>query len=111
MIQPIRLGPAPRRRRLGSPFVHATWTVSDPEVAAVLEWWSANAQHLPWRASRDVYAVWVSEVMSAQTNVGRAAEAWSRVDGPLADGAGAGGGVAGRCAVRVAGARLSAAGT
>lgn len=78
MIQPIRLRPAPRRRRLGSPSVHATWTVTDPEVAAVLEWWTANAQHLPWRASRDVYAVWVSEVMSAQTNVGRAAEAWSR---------------------------------
>ncbi len=56
----------------------ATWTVTDPEVGAVMEWWTANARHLPWRASRDVYAVWVSEVMSAQTNVGRAAEAWSR---------------------------------
>jgi A/G-specific adenine glycosylase len=53
-------------------------TVDDPAVAAVLEWWSANARELPWRASRDVYAVWVSEVMSAQTTVNRSAAAWGR---------------------------------
>ena len=51
--------------------------VADPEVAGVLDWWSANARPLPWRSSRDVYAVWVSEVMSAQTTVNRAAEAWA----------------------------------
>ena len=50
----------------------------DPAVAAVLEWWAAHARRLPWRVSRDVYAVWVAEVMSAQTTVGRAAEAWIR---------------------------------
>ena len=54
------------------------WSVSDPEVAAVLDWWSAHARPLPWRARRDVYAVWVSEVMSTQTTVNRAAEAWVR---------------------------------
>jgi A/G-specific adenine glycosylase len=53
-------------------------SVTDPEVAAVLDWWTAHARPLPWRASRDVYAVWVSEVMSAQTTVNRAAEAWVR---------------------------------
>lgn len=50
--------------------------VTDPGVAAILEWWSADARPLPWRATRDVYAVWVSEVMSAQTTVARAATAW-----------------------------------
>ncbi|HEY2317032.1 MAG TPA: A/G-specific adenine glycosylase [Solirubrobacteraceae bacterium] len=54
------------------------WDVTDPEVAGVLAWWTANARPLPWRRTRDVYAVWVSEVMSAQTTVGRAAEAWLR---------------------------------
>jgi A/G-specific adenine glycosylase len=54
------------------------WRVSDPEIAGVLAWWDANARDLPWRATRDVYAVWVSEVMSAQTTVNRAAEAWTR---------------------------------
>jgi A/G-specific adenine glycosylase len=52
--------------------------VGDAELAGVLGWWTANARPLPWRASRDVYAVWVSEVMSAQTTVNRAAEAWTR---------------------------------
>ena len=47
-----------------------------PDVATVIAWWTANARHLPWRARRDVYAVWVSEVMSAQTTVTRAADAW-----------------------------------
>lgn len=47
-------------------------------MAAVLDWWMANARDLPWRATRDVYAVWVAEVMSVQTTVGRAAPAWTR---------------------------------
>lgn len=55
-----------------------SWSVADPEVAAVLEWWTAHARPLPWRSSRDVYGVWVSEVMSAQTTVNRAADAWVR---------------------------------
>jgi A/G-specific adenine glycosylase len=62
-----------------SPEITATaLSVSDPEVACVLDWWTVHARPLPWRATRDVYAVWVSEVMSAQTNVRRAAEAWLR---------------------------------
>jgi A/G-specific adenine glycosylase len=55
-----------------------SWRVADPEVAAVLDWWTVNARELPWRESRDVYAVWVAEVMSAQTTVSRSAEAWVR---------------------------------
>jgi A/G-specific adenine glycosylase len=54
------------------------WSVSDPEVATILDWWTAHARPLPWRSTRDVYAVWVSEVMSAQTTVDRAARAWVR---------------------------------
>jgi A/G-specific adenine glycosylase len=53
-------------------------TTQDPTVAAVLGWWDGHARELPWRSSRDVYAIWVSEVMSAQTNVSRAARAWER---------------------------------
>jgi len=51
-------------------------TVADANVAAVLEWWTANARPLPWRGTRDVYGVWVSEVMSTQTSITRAADAW-----------------------------------
>ncbi len=56
----------------------AACTVEDAALAAVLGWWDANARVLPWRASRDLYAIWVSEVMSAQTSVTRAAHAWER---------------------------------
>jgi A/G-specific adenine glycosylase len=56
----------------------AARTIEDPAVAAVLAWWDARARALPWRASRDVYAIWVSEVMSAQTSITRAACAWER---------------------------------
>jgi A/G-specific adenine glycosylase len=44
----------------------------------VIDWGEANARQLPWRATRDVYAVWVAEAMSIQTTVTRAAEAWTR---------------------------------
>jgi A/G-specific adenine glycosylase len=54
------------------------WGTDAAEVGAVLDWWTANARQLPWRATRDVYAVWVAEVMSAQTTVGRASDAWTR---------------------------------
>ena len=49
-----------------------------PALAAVIEWWTTARRDLPWRATRDPYAVWVAEVMSIQTQVQRAAEAWGR---------------------------------
>ncbi len=52
--------------------------VDDPLLAPVLDWWSAHGRDLPWRRTRDVYGVWVAEVMSAQTTVQRAADAWVR---------------------------------
>ena len=58
--------------------VAGTARVDDRALAPVLGWWSANARELPWRATRDVYGVWVAEVMSAQTTVERAAAAWTR---------------------------------
>ena len=36
---------------------------------ALLAWFGRNARSLPWRTSRDPYAVWVSEVMLQQTQV------------------------------------------
>jgi A/G-specific adenine glycosylase len=65
-------------RAVGGSPAGPAWSVADREVAAVIEWWEANARRLRWRATRDVYAVWVSEAMSTQTTVTRAAEAWER---------------------------------
>lgn len=46
---------------------------------AVLRWYDAHARDLPWRRTRDPYAVLVSEIMLQQTQVARVAprfEAW-----------------------------------
>lgn len=47
-------------------------------LEAIVGWWVRDQRELPWRSSRDPYAIWVSEVMSAQTSVTRAAAYWVR---------------------------------
>jgi A/G-specific adenine glycosylase len=42
---------------------------SDAMRARLLSWYDANKRDLPWRGTRDPYAVWVSEVMLQQTRV------------------------------------------
>jgi A/G-specific adenine glycosylase len=41
----------------------------NPLAEKLLRWYQHNARRLPWRAGRDPYAVWVSEVMLQQTRV------------------------------------------
>ncbi|MEM7604481.1 MAG: A/G-specific adenine glycosylase [Myxococcota bacterium] len=36
---------------------------------ALLEWYDAHKRDLPWRRTRDPYAIWVSEIMCQQTRV------------------------------------------
>jgi A/G-specific adenine glycosylase len=40
-----------------------------PGLAALLPWYDASRRDLPWRRTRDPYAVWVSEMMLQQTQV------------------------------------------
>lgn len=43
---------------------------STAEIAApLLAWYRLNGRTLPWRGSRDPYAIWVSEIMLQQTRV------------------------------------------
>jgi A/G-specific adenine glycosylase len=46
--------------------------------AAVLAWFDARGRDLSFRASRDPYAILVSEVMAQQTQISRVVEAWGR---------------------------------
>ena len=39
--------------------------------ALLLDWYSQNGRDLPWRKTRDPYAILVSEVMLQQTQVDR----------------------------------------
>jgi len=43
---------------------------------AVLAWWEHRRRDLPWRQTRDPWAVLVCEVMAQQTQVARVAERW-----------------------------------
>lgn len=38
-------------------------------IAPLLQWYRENARDLPWRRTRDGYAVWISEIMLQQTRV------------------------------------------
>lgn len=45
-------------------------TPSPPHlVNALLAWWDAGHADLPWRRSRDPYAIWVAEIMLQQTQI------------------------------------------
>ncbi|MFZ0827395.1 MAG: A/G-specific adenine glycosylase [Verrucomicrobiia bacterium] len=47
-------------------------------VSALLDWFSQNARDLPWRRTRDPYAIWVSEIMLQQTQVRTVIPYWER---------------------------------
>ncbi len=40
-----------------------------PTSSHLLAWYAQNARRLPWRESKDPYAIWVSEIMLQQTRV------------------------------------------
>ena len=44
----------------------------------LLAWFGANGRELPWRQTRDPYAILVSEVMAQQTQVDRVVPRWER---------------------------------
>lgn len=44
----------------------------------LLSWFDRNARNLPWRRSRDPYAIWVSEIMLQQTRVAAVLDHYSR---------------------------------
>jgi A/G-specific adenine glycosylase len=51
--------------------------VGDPDLTLLAWWEAAGRRDLPWRATRDPWAVLVCEVMAQQTQVARVAERWA----------------------------------
>src|SRR4030095_3088337 len=47
-------------------------------VLPLLHWFSQSARDLPWRRTRDPYAIWVSEIMLQQTQVKAVIPYWER---------------------------------
>ena len=76
--------------------MRAPWSVSRRTLArverALLEWFDEHGRDLPWRHTRDPYAILVSEVMLQQTQVDRVVPRYRRLARALADSR-----VAGRC--------------
>src|SRR6188472_270299 len=44
----------------------------------LLAWFGKQARDLPWRRTRDLYAIWLSEVMLQQTQVATVVPYWER---------------------------------
>jgi A/G-specific adenine glycosylase len=47
-------------------------------VPLLLDWFAANARDLPWRKTRNPYAIWISEIMLQQTQVKTVVPFWNR---------------------------------
>lgn len=50
----------------------------EPNGGPLLDWYDKNKRDLPWRRTSDPYAIWVSEVMLQQTQVGTVISYWER---------------------------------
>ncbi len=52
--------------------------MSDRARGALLAWFDTHKRDLPWRRTRDPYAIWVSEIMLQQTRVAAVLEHYRR---------------------------------
>ena len=50
----------------------------NPFSRIILQWYSENARDLPWRRTRDPYAVWLSEIILQQTRIVQGTAYWHR---------------------------------
>ena len=72
------------RVQLGAPIPprsHPTFLSSKLKLKVVrrlLAWFGENARDLPWRRTRDPYAIWISEIMLQQTQVKTVTAYWRR---------------------------------
>jgi A/G-specific adenine glycosylase len=80
MPEPLAAPEKPRARRAAA--APAVPSVSSEHLAAVrgplLGWYDRNKRDLPWRRTRDPYAIWLSEVMLQQTQVSTVIPYWAR---------------------------------
>jgi len=53
-------------------------TVMNPFANTLLQWFEENGRPLPWRATRDPYAIWLSEIILQQTRIEQGRPYWER---------------------------------
>src|SRR5690606_12574225 len=71
-------GPLPFLRSAQTPAVRRPHSNQLELVFNLLTWFATNARDLPWRRTRDPYAIWVSEIMLQQTQVKTVIPYWER---------------------------------
>ena len=47
-------------------------------TTTLLQWFKVNGRDLPWRQTRDPYAVWLSEIILQQTRTEQGRPYWER---------------------------------
>ena len=47
-------------------------------TTTILQWFQANGRTLPWRETRDPYAIWLSEIILQQTRIEQGRPYWER---------------------------------
>jgi len=50
----------------------------NPFANTLLQWFEENGRPLPWRATRDPYAIWLSEIILQQTRIEQGRPYWER---------------------------------
>ena len=68
----------PRKRKASSPSPLVEPARREPLRASLLAWYDRQKRDLPWRRTRDPYAIWLSEVMLQQTQVATVIPYWER---------------------------------
>jgi len=53
-------------------------TTTHPFSTALLHWFQHHGRNLPWRETKDPYAIWLSEVILQQTRVSQGLAYWQR---------------------------------
>ena len=49
-----------------------------PFTEGILRWYAENGRDLPWRRTRDPYAIWLSEIILQQTRIAQGTAYWQR---------------------------------
>ena len=47
-------------------------------TTTILQWFRENGRVLPWRETRDAYAIWLSEIILQQTRIEQGRPYWER---------------------------------
>ncbi|HEY0785317.1 MAG TPA: A/G-specific adenine glycosylase [Acidobacteriaceae bacterium] len=56
----------------------SAWAAPEGAALALLAWFDRHQRDLPWRRTRDPYAIWVSEIMLQQTRVAAVLDHYAR---------------------------------